>query len=205
MSSSNRGPGAGARRRRTRCRRCRACVRTECGDCHFCRDMKKFGGPGRMKQSCLLRQCTAVSLDPHARYEKPQACWPRAPSVVVQGPSILWVSSGSFPEFFLSCAVGTLTSCVSSLICVFVEKWDTQKIRSQVCRKLSPCCIPLPRYLCKRPMSTTGDSFCLSVVFQAPLGILRLRPGPPSYDLEQFTQNFKYVLCKMFLLLNCKD
>jgi hypothetical protein len=61
MSSSSRGPGAGARRRRTRCRRCRACVRTECGDCHFCRDMKKFGGPGRMKQSCLLRQCTAVS------------------------------------------------------------------------------------------------------------------------------------------------
>ncbi|PNI17831.1 FBXL19 isoform 1, partial [Pan troglodytes] len=59
MSSSSRGPGAGARRRRTRCRRCRACVRTECGDCHFCRDMKKFGGPGRMKQSCLLRQCTA--------------------------------------------------------------------------------------------------------------------------------------------------
>ncbi|KAF0882200.1 FXL19 protein, partial [Crocuta crocuta] len=55
---------AGARRRRTRCRRCRACVRTECGDCHFCRDMKKFGGPGRMKQSCLLRQCTAPVL-PH--------------------------------------------------------------------------------------------------------------------------------------------
>ncbi|XP_004439507.2 PREDICTED: F-box/LRR-repeat protein 19 isoform X2 [Ceratotherium simum simum] len=64
MSSSSRGPGAGARRRRTRCRRCRACVRTECGDCHFCRDMKKFGGPGRMKQSCLLRQCTAPVL-PH--------------------------------------------------------------------------------------------------------------------------------------------
>lgn len=65
MSSSSRGPGAGARRRRTRCRRCRACVRTECGDCHFCRDMKKFGGPGRMKQSCLLRQCTAVSSARH--------------------------------------------------------------------------------------------------------------------------------------------
>ncbi|EOA93418.1 JmjC domain-containing histone demethylation protein 1B, partial [Anas platyrhynchos] len=39
------------------CRRCRACLRSECGACHFCRDMKKFGGPGRMKQSCLLRQC----------------------------------------------------------------------------------------------------------------------------------------------------
>ncbi|XP_016349630.1 F-box/LRR-repeat protein 19-like [Sinocyclocheilus anshuiensis] len=54
----------GARRRRTRCRRCQACMRTECGECHFCKDMKKFGGPGRMKQSCLLRQCTAPVL-PH--------------------------------------------------------------------------------------------------------------------------------------------
>uniref|UniRef100_A0A3Q3ILX5 CXXC-type domain-containing protein n=1 Tax=Monopterus albus TaxID=43700 RepID=A0A3Q3ILX5_MONAL len=50
--------------RRTRCRRCQACMRTECGECHFCKDMKKFGGPGRMKQSCLLRQCTAPVL-PH--------------------------------------------------------------------------------------------------------------------------------------------
>ncbi|TRY94010.1 hypothetical protein DNTS_032824 [Danionella cerebrum] len=55
-SSSN------ARRRRTRCRKCVACTRKECGDCHFCKDMKKFGGPGRMKQSCILRQCIAVSL-----------------------------------------------------------------------------------------------------------------------------------------------
>uniref|UniRef100_A0A3P9B7S7 Zgc:158376 n=1 Tax=Maylandia zebra TaxID=106582 RepID=A0A3P9B7S7_9CICH len=58
------GAGGGARRRRTRCRRCQACMRTECGECHFCKDMKKFGGPGRMKQSCLLRQCTAPVL-PH--------------------------------------------------------------------------------------------------------------------------------------------
>uniref|UniRef100_A0A087XT42 Zgc:158376 n=1 Tax=Poecilia formosa TaxID=48698 RepID=A0A087XT42_POEFO len=48
----------------TRCRRCQACMRTECGECHFCKDMKKFGGPGRMKQSCLQRQCTAPVL-PH--------------------------------------------------------------------------------------------------------------------------------------------
>lgn len=47
-------------------RRCHACVRTECGDCHFCPDMKKFRGPGHMKQSCLLRQCTALSSTPAA-------------------------------------------------------------------------------------------------------------------------------------------
>lgn len=52
---------AGARRRRTRCRKCEACLRTECGEYHFYKDMKKFGGPGRMKQSCIMRQCIAVS------------------------------------------------------------------------------------------------------------------------------------------------
>lgn len=49
------------RRRRVRCKRCEACMRTECGDCNFCRDMKKFGGPGKLKQTCVLRQCLAVS------------------------------------------------------------------------------------------------------------------------------------------------
>lgn len=55
---------SGARRRRVRCRKCKACMQGECGMCHYCRDMKKFGGPGRMKQSCVLRQCLAVSLRP---------------------------------------------------------------------------------------------------------------------------------------------
>uniref|UniRef100_A0A672P4M1 Lysine-specific demethylase 2B n=1 Tax=Sinocyclocheilus grahami TaxID=75366 RepID=A0A672P4M1_SINGR len=61
--SSSRGSSS-ARRRRTRCRKCEACMRKECGECHFCKDMKKFGGPGRMKQSCIMRQCIAPVL-PH--------------------------------------------------------------------------------------------------------------------------------------------
>ncbi|KAK3535409.1 hypothetical protein QTP70_016777 [Hemibagrus guttatus] len=50
------------RRRRVRCKRCKACRRSECGDCTYCRDMKKFGGPGRLKKSCVLRQCLAPAL-----------------------------------------------------------------------------------------------------------------------------------------------
>lgn len=49
------------RRRRVRCKRCSACCRKECGECHYCQDMRKFGGPGRMKKSCIMRQCLAVS------------------------------------------------------------------------------------------------------------------------------------------------
>ncbi|KAI3353228.1 hypothetical protein L3Q82_019262 [Scortum barcoo] len=52
------------RRRRVRCKRCEACMRPECGDCNFCRDMKKFGGPGKLKQTCVLRQCLSVSDSP---------------------------------------------------------------------------------------------------------------------------------------------
>ncbi|XP_070712468.1 lysine (K)-specific demethylase 2Aa isoform X1 [Pempheris klunzingeri] len=50
------------RRRRVRCKRCEACMRSECGDCNFCRDMKKFGGPGKLKQTCVLRQCLSPGL-----------------------------------------------------------------------------------------------------------------------------------------------
>ncbi|KAH0509798.1 Lysine-specific demethylase 2B, partial [Microtus ochrogaster] len=52
---------AGTPRRQTRCRKCEASLRTEC---HFCKGMKKFGGPGRMKQRCIMRQCITPVL-PH--------------------------------------------------------------------------------------------------------------------------------------------
>ncbi|KAL4641716.1 lysine-specific demethylase 2A-like [Arapaima gigas] len=50
------------RRRRVRCKRCTACLRKECGNCNYCKDMRKFGGPGRLKQTCILRQCLAPGL-----------------------------------------------------------------------------------------------------------------------------------------------
>ncbi|XP_030049775.1 CXXC-type zinc finger protein 1 isoform X3 [Microcaecilia unicolor] len=40
------------------CGECESCSRTEdCGQCDFCRDMKKFGGPNKIRQKCRLRQC----------------------------------------------------------------------------------------------------------------------------------------------------
>uniref|UniRef100_A0A8C6TWT2 [histone H3]-dimethyl-L-lysine(36) demethylase n=1 Tax=Neogobius melanostomus TaxID=47308 RepID=A0A8C6TWT2_9GOBI len=55
------------RRRRVRCKRCAACRRRECGSCQFCHDMRKFGGPGRMKKGCAMRQCLAPALPNTAR------------------------------------------------------------------------------------------------------------------------------------------
>ncbi|KAL4225956.1 CXXC-type zinc finger protein 1 [Mactra antiquata] len=46
-----------------RCGDCIACHRTEdCGRCDFCKDMKKFGGPNRIRQKCRLRQCSNFGL-----------------------------------------------------------------------------------------------------------------------------------------------
>ncbi|XP_061581460.1 lysine-specific demethylase 2A isoform X2 [Cololabis saira] len=55
------------RRRRVRCKRCAACCRKECGTCQYCHDMRKFGGPGRMKKGCIMRQCLAPALPNTAR------------------------------------------------------------------------------------------------------------------------------------------
>ena len=40
------------RRRRVRCKTCPACVGGDCRSCVYCKDMVKYGGPGRMKQTC---------------------------------------------------------------------------------------------------------------------------------------------------------
>ena len=43
---------SGNRRRRVRCKTCSACVGGDCRACVYCKDMAKYGGPGRMKQTC---------------------------------------------------------------------------------------------------------------------------------------------------------
>jgi hypothetical protein len=48
------------RRRRVRCHGCEPCTRDDCGECKYCKDMKKFGGTGISKQCCLSKQCLAV-------------------------------------------------------------------------------------------------------------------------------------------------
>lgn len=45
------------------CGDCTACNRTEdCAACDFCKDMKKYGGPNRLRQKCRLRQCHNFGL-----------------------------------------------------------------------------------------------------------------------------------------------
>ncbi|KAJ4934157.1 hypothetical protein JOQ06_006962, partial [Pogonophryne albipinna] len=50
--------GSQIKRSARMCGECEACLRTEdCAQCDFCKDMKKFGGPNKIRQKCRLRQC----------------------------------------------------------------------------------------------------------------------------------------------------
>ncbi|KAM4570688.1 methyl-CpG-binding domain protein 1a [Fundulus diaphanus] len=52
---------SGRKRRRQACGSCAACLRKNCARCAFCLDMRKFGGPCRLKQKCVMRRCLVVN------------------------------------------------------------------------------------------------------------------------------------------------
>ena len=41
-----------------RCGACIGCRTKNCRQCHPCLQMKKYGGPGLLKQACIHRKCT---------------------------------------------------------------------------------------------------------------------------------------------------
>ena len=49
-------------RKRGHCGSCLACTRDDCGQCRYCLDMIKFGGPGKKRQACMLRKCSEMSV-----------------------------------------------------------------------------------------------------------------------------------------------
>lgn len=55
---SERRRGSKVKRSVRMCGECEPCRRTEdCALCDFCKDMKKFGGPNKIRQKCRFRQC----------------------------------------------------------------------------------------------------------------------------------------------------
>lgn len=67
------------------CGECEACRRTEdCGHCDFCRDMKKFGGPNKIRQKCRLRQCQLRARESYKYF--PSSLSPVTPSEALPRP-----------------------------------------------------------------------------------------------------------------------
>lgn len=54
----------GKRAERTSCKICQACISSDCGSCNFCADMPRFGGPGKLRRPCQMRQCLQPLLLP---------------------------------------------------------------------------------------------------------------------------------------------
>ncbi|CAL8337240.1 unnamed protein product [Merluccius merluccius] len=55
---SDRRRGSKVKRSVRMCGECEPCKRTiDCAQCDFCKDMKKFGGPNKIRQKCRFRQC----------------------------------------------------------------------------------------------------------------------------------------------------
>ena len=46
--------------RASQCGTCDACMVEDCGVCAYCKDMKRFGGPGKLKSRCWLRPTCEV-------------------------------------------------------------------------------------------------------------------------------------------------
>ena len=65
VGTAHAAAAAGAnRRRRVRCKMCEACLGEDCQQCVYCKDMNKYGGPGRMKQTCeKVKQIYLINYD----------------------------------------------------------------------------------------------------------------------------------------------
>ena len=48
-----------------KCMQCEGCLRTDCGTCIYCKDMKRFGGPGKKKKGCIKRICVGATQQVH--------------------------------------------------------------------------------------------------------------------------------------------
>ncbi|XP_068780234.1 CXXC-type zinc finger protein 1 isoform X3 [Struthio camelus] len=69
------GRAAKIKRSARMCGECEACRRPEdCGQCDFCRDMKKFGGPNKIRQKCRLRQCQLRARESYKYFPASELC-----------------------------------------------------------------------------------------------------------------------------------
>ncbi|XP_071550428.1 uncharacterized protein [Panulirus ornatus] len=62
-------------RKRKGCGECEGCqVVEDCGQCRFCRDKAKFGGPNRLKQVCVYKRCVLAEIEPEESKKRRKVC-----------------------------------------------------------------------------------------------------------------------------------
>lgn len=58
------GALGGKKVERVPCNICQACISPDCGSCHYCADMVRFGGLGKLRKPCQMRNCLQELLPP---------------------------------------------------------------------------------------------------------------------------------------------
>ena len=51
-------------RKGTGCRSCANCIKDDCGQCQYCLDKPKFGGPNTLKKKCIEKRCLLTNNSP---------------------------------------------------------------------------------------------------------------------------------------------
>ena len=124
------GSSSTIRRRRTRCKKCEPCTRSECGECTFCKDMRKFGGPGRMKQTCVSRQCMAVSR--HGGLLSMLVCWQSLSSTQGNSRADLLGDSGGFVNSHDFCPASLKSLGCFFFRCVLSSQWKAATVNLRI-------------------------------------------------------------------------
>ena len=118
------------KKRRRRCNECNGCQAEDCQACPPCRDMVKYGGLGRLRQSCVRRRCGRPLLPVAAACSK---CgldgWREAPNAkkevdLASSPPDLFECISCFDILHPGCAEGegvvvsSLSNCWTCSKCV---------------------------------------------------------------------------------------
>ena len=64
-------PGSSGKKRKVGgCGECEACTRDDCRQCVYCKDMRKYGGPNKLRKRCALRRCVLKDQEDSKRSEE---------------------------------------------------------------------------------------------------------------------------------------
>ena len=50
-------------KKHTNCGKCSGCKAIDCKICTNCKDMRKYGGPGKKKKRCINRKCVQQGIN----------------------------------------------------------------------------------------------------------------------------------------------
>ncbi|KAG8190119.1 hypothetical protein JTE90_026689 [Oedothorax gibbosus] len=105
-------PLRSGRFRKARCKQCEGCQAEDCGECAYCLDKKKFGGPNLIKQACMHRRCLRPVMP--ASKKKLKSSLQKSKTKSFEGDALSLSSSPTSPDSSCGSSCSSTTSSSSS-------------------------------------------------------------------------------------------